>query len=214
LPRTLTPQHTRRRAASRLGAEPRLLFLFTCQTAHVSSFSRRVFAPGFCFLCFAHPNRGVAERRETYGCLRGIRWACAIGAGQAPSEAPCVPNGGRSPLGAPPWRFWAPARASLTGAHHKLSLGRGPDRIQRAPRARVVVPGRRGAGPPEATVANRNRGTPLLAPPSGSPLEDAPHERGCEPMYFSCNLQSSAKCRKRFASIWILMQPTNAFFNQ
>jgi hypothetical protein len=33
----------------------------------------------------------VAERRETYGCLRGIRWACTIGAGQAPCEAPCVP---------------------------------------------------------------------------------------------------------------------------
>src|SRR5207245_9093433 len=29
-------------------------------------------------------------------------------AGQAPSEAPCVPYGGRPPPGAPPWRFWAP----------------------------------------------------------------------------------------------------------
>jgi hypothetical protein len=56
-----------------------------------SSFPRRVFAPGFLPLCFARPDEGVAERRETYGCLRGIRWACTIGAGQAPSEAPCVP---------------------------------------------------------------------------------------------------------------------------
>jgi hypothetical protein len=55
------------------------------------SFPRRVFAPGFCFLASRDPHEGVAERRETYGCLRGIRWACTIGAGQAPSEAPCVP---------------------------------------------------------------------------------------------------------------------------
>ena len=26
-------------------------------------------------LCFAHPNRGWAERRETFGCS-GTRWAC------------------------------------------------------------------------------------------------------------------------------------------
>jgi hypothetical protein len=55
------------------------------------SFPRRVFAPGFCFLASRDPHEGVAERRETYGCLRGIRWACTIGAGQAPSEAPRVP---------------------------------------------------------------------------------------------------------------------------
>jgi hypothetical protein len=55
------------------------------------SFPRRVFAPGFCFLASRNPKEGVAERRETYGCLRGIRWACTIGAGQAPGEAPCVP---------------------------------------------------------------------------------------------------------------------------
>jgi hypothetical protein len=49
-----------------------------------------VLRPGFAF-CFAHPNFGVAERRETFRCLRGTGWACTIGAGQAPSEAPRVP---------------------------------------------------------------------------------------------------------------------------
>ena len=34
---------------------------------------------------------------------------------------------------------------------------------------------------PGPTVTSRGRGTPLPAPPSGSSLEDAPHERGCQP---------------------------------
>src|SRR6266567_6611002 len=42
--------------------------LFTCQTAHVSSFPRRVFAPGFCFLCFAHPDEGWRSAEKTLGC--------------------------------------------------------------------------------------------------------------------------------------------------
>src|SRR3981189_1693370 len=81
---------------------------------------------------------------------------------------------GGAPLGAPPWRFSAGSRASFSG----ISSGS----VQRAPRSQVVVPGGRGTGPPEASgcEATRRR-TPLLAPPSGSPLEDAPHERGCFP---------------------------------
>jgi hypothetical protein len=63
--------------------------LFTFQTAQLVP-AARFCARGLHFR-FAHPGEGVAERRETYGCLRGIRWACTIGAGQAPSEAPCVP---------------------------------------------------------------------------------------------------------------------------
>ena len=35
-------------------------------------------------------------------------------------------------------------------------------------------------GPPEPAVTSRGRRTPRPAPPSGSSLEDAPHERGCE----------------------------------
>jgi len=50
-------------------------------------------------------------------------------------------DAGRSPLGAPPWRFWAPGAALLSPAF-------APDRLQRAPRTQVVVPGGRGPEPP------------------------------------------------------------------
>jgi len=61
-------------------------------------------------------------------------------------------DAGRSPLGAPPWRFWA------SGPRFRL-LGRPPSyngrqlpsgSVQRAPRSQVVVPGGRGPGPPGA----------------------------------------------------------------
>ena len=81
-------------------------------------------------------------------------------------------DAGRSPLGAPPWRFSAGGRASISG----IASGS----VQRAPRSQVVMPGGRCPGPPEPAVTSRSRGTPLPAPPSGSSLEDAPHERGCE----------------------------------
>src|SRR5262245_20887822 len=53
-------------------------------------------------------------------------------------------DAGRSPLGAPPWRFWAPGAALLSPAF-------APDRLQRAPRSQVVVPGGRLPGPPETS---------------------------------------------------------------
>src|SRR5438093_4391228 len=58
------------------------------------------------------------------------------------------------------------SRASLTGSSPKLALRQAPDRSQRAPRVRVVVPGGRGRVPPGAAVANRCRRTPRLAPSS------------------------------------------------
>ena len=50
-------------------------------------------------------------------------------------------DAGRSPLGAPPWRFSAGGRASISG----ISSGS----VQRAPRSQVVVPGGRCPGQPE-----------------------------------------------------------------
>jgi hypothetical protein len=81
--------------------------------SHSLSRSRgAVLRPGFAF-GFAHPNFGVAERRETYRCLRGTGWACTIGAGQAPSEAPRVPIRG-TPASRRSHRgdFWLRCRAS------------------------------------------------------------------------------------------------------
>src|SRR6266516_4423788 len=80
-------------------------------------------------------------------------------------------NAGRSPPGA--------LTVAILGSGPALpSPELLPDRSQRAPRVRVVVPGGRGPVPPGAAVANRCRGTPLLAPYSGMPREHAPNERG------------------------------------
>src|SRR5439155_10437055 len=53
------------------------------------SFPRRVFAPGFCFLGFAHPNEGWRSAEITLGCS-GTRGACLNAARQTPCEASCV----------------------------------------------------------------------------------------------------------------------------
>jgi hypothetical protein len=57
--------------------------------------------PGVCIFASLTPIEGWAERRETFGCVRDTRWTCH--------------DAGRSPLGAPPWRFWAGGRASVSG---------------------------------------------------------------------------------------------------
>ena len=71
----------------------------------------RIAASGLCLFGFAHPHRGGAERRETFGCLRDTRWTCRNAARQALARRLASHDAGRSPLGAPPWRFWAPGAA-------------------------------------------------------------------------------------------------------
>src|SRR5215831_20338584 len=51
--------------------------------------------------------------------------------------------------------------------------------VQRAPRTQVVVPGGRGPCLPRRAVTRRRRGTPRLAPHSGSSLKHALNEQGC-----------------------------------
>src|SRR5437870_2787761 len=100
-------------------------------------------APGFCN--FASPTRIEGERsaeRRSGACEAPVRPAHDA-AGQALARRLASHNAGRSPLGAPPWRFWAPGAALLSPAL-------APDRLQRAPRTQVVVPGGRGPEPPEA----------------------------------------------------------------
>src|SRR5438876_11602582 len=75
---------------------------------NTSSFPRRVFRARVLFFASLTPIEGVAERRESSGACEAPVGPARNAAGQAPSEAPCVPYGGRSPPGAPPWRFWAP----------------------------------------------------------------------------------------------------------
>src|ERR1700756_2674852 len=80
--------------------------LFTFQTAHL------VPAMHFCArglqLCFAHPNRGVGGAPRNVRGLGGTpvgRIMCVKDARERAYDAR------RSPLGAPPWRFWAPGAA-------------------------------------------------------------------------------------------------------
>src|SRR6476620_10406627 len=152
-------------------------------------------APGSCVVASLTRIEGWAERRETFGCVRGtpggvscasktrvnalmtryarrLRGALRPIARQDARER--AYDAGRSPLGAPPWRFWAPGAALLSPAL-------APDRLQRAPRTQVVVPGGRGPEPPEASgYGAPHHRTPRLAPHSGSSLEHALNERGCE----------------------------------
>src|SRR5262245_15108753 len=119
------------------------------------------------FLFSIHPRRGErsAERRS-------IPVVARFGARRAvPSEARRASSGTRSPLGAPPWRFWAGGRASFSG----ISSGS----VQRAPRSQVVMPGGRGPEPPGADSyePRPQDATPRSA--FGSSPEDGPSdERG------------------------------------
>ena len=163
---TRAPQDEDKLAELRLVAEPFGEFpISRCQTAQVISFPRRICVRGL-RLCFTHPEiEGWAERRETFGCVRSTRGAChsasktrvnALTTRHARRLARRLAshNAGRSPLGAPPWRFFTRGRASVSG----IASGS----VQRAP------------GLPRRAVASRRRRTPRLAPPSGSSLEDAP----------------------------------------
>jgi len=157
--------------------------LFIFQTASFVP-AARFPRPGFCNFASLTRIEGWAERRETFGCsaehplglhmtrqARRLRGALRPIARQDARER--AYDAGRSPLGAPPWRFWAPGAALLSPAF-------APDRLQRAPRSQVVVPGGRLPGPPEASgYGAARRRTPRLAPHSGSSLEHALNERGC-----------------------------------
>jgi hypothetical protein len=144
--------------------------------------------PGFAF-CFAHPqSRGGRSAESGHAVTRHVRRLARRLASR---------DAGRSPLGAPPWRFWAP-RAALLSPNTRLrrSFGRHPDRSQRAPRSQVIVPGGRGPCLPrqrlQAAAAGRHSPLPLK-------------ERGCEScsmdavgsQYRSCDVVTKKLARAR-----------------
>src|SRR5215813_5450777 len=119
------------------------------------------------FLCSIPPHEGRAERRKAQVFCCRARDARR----STPGEARRASSGTRSPLGAPPWRFWAGGRASFSG----IASGS----VQRAPRGQVVVPGGRGPEPPGAFgyEPRPQDATPRSA--FGSSPEDGPSdERG------------------------------------
>ena len=108
-----------------------------------SSFPRRMSAPGVCNFASLTPNRGVGGAPRDVRVLGGTPVGRAHDAArQALARRLASHNAGRSPLGAPPWRFFTRGRASFSG----IASGS----VERAPRSQVVVPGGRLPGPPGA----------------------------------------------------------------
>jgi hypothetical protein len=136
--------------------------------------------PGVASLLHSPPLRGGRSAERRSGARRNTRGRARNAARQALARRLAPHNAGRSPLGAPPWRFWAPGPRFSHRHPPPLTLRRISDRIQRAPRSQVVVPGGRLPLPPETAVTGRCRRTPHPAPPSGSPPETPLDERGCE----------------------------------
>src|SRR5262247_469465 len=129
------------------------------------SFPRRMSAPGFCIFASLTPNEGWAERRETFGCSAEHPWgvpsahhktrvnALVTRHARRLARRLASHDAGRSPLGAPPWRFWASGpRFRLLRRPPSYNGGHLPcGSVQRAPRSQVVVPGGRLPGPPGAS---------------------------------------------------------------
>ena len=116
-----------------------------------------------------NPHReGWAERRQTHG----VRAKHSVGpahdaADQALARRLASNNVGRSPLGAPPWRFLGSGSALPSAALP-------PQRVQRAPRGTGLSAWRADSRASRTCDYEPHRGTPRPAPSSGSSLEDAP----------------------------------------
>jgi hypothetical protein len=159
--------------------------LFTFQTAHLVPAAR--FCARVLHFGFAHPGEGwrSAERR-TDACEASVGPALS---GQARHLARRLasPYGGRPPPGA--------HTVAVLGFGAALPLtGIAAGSVTANSHIRVVVPGG-GPLPPGAAVANRRRGTPRLAPPSGclrtTPLE----EQGWEDSYYTSQNAVNRKIR-------------------
>src|SRR5262249_26817562 len=93
-----------------------------------------LFAPGVCNLAPLTPNEGWAERRESFGCS-GTRSARHLASktrvnalmtrhARRLARRLASHDAGRSPLGAPPWRFFTRGRASVSfGARRPTTAG-------------------------------------------------------------------------------------------
>ncbi len=113
-----------------------------CQTAHL------VPAAHFCVRvlhrCFTDPeSRGGRSAEKRSGACEAPVGRIMTRYARRLARRLASHNAGRSPLGAPPWRFFTRGRASVSG----IASGS----VQRAPRSQVVVPGGRLPGPPGAS---------------------------------------------------------------
>jgi hypothetical protein len=137
------------------------------QTIRTPSFPRRTFAPGVCTFASLTPNRGVGGAPRNVRVLGGTpvgrimtRYARRLARRLASHDA------GRSPLGAPPWRFWAPGAALPSpSAPAVLQRRAGAFRIRAASsshpgrsawRAGSLPPGANGYEPPPQDATPRS----------------------------------------------------------
>jgi hypothetical protein len=145
----------------------------------------RFLRPGFALPLHSPRFMGWAERRESSGACEAPVGPALSGQARHLARRLASPYGGRSPPGAPPWRFLAP----VPRFPHRHS--------RRIGHSELLAPGRsarwRPPGPPGAAVMSRYRRTPLLAPHSGSSREHAPNERGCESLWWPL---FAVKCKK------------------
>jgi hypothetical protein len=120
------------------------------------------------------PIEGWAERRETFGCVRGTRWAYHDAIRQARARRLASHDAGRPPLGAPPWRFFTRGRASLSAALLTLKLRRAVGSVTASssqPGPSAWRAGSRASRGQRLRAAAAGRHTSLRL---GSPLEGAP----------------------------------------
>jgi len=80
---------------------------YSCQTAHLVP-AARFLRPGFTSLLRSPPSRGGRSAERRSGACEAPVQACHDAARQALARRLASHDAGRSPLGAPPWRFWAP----------------------------------------------------------------------------------------------------------
>src|SRR6266545_739063 len=158
-----------------------------CQTAHLVP-APALLRPGFASLLHS-PQRGVG------GAPRDVRVLGGAPVGHAMTRRVrrlarrlASHDAGRSPLGAPPWRFWAPGAALLSPLPPSACASAGSGSVTASSSQPGRSAWRAGSLPPGAAVTSRYRRTPLPAPPSGSPPETPLYERGCESMYYGCIL--------------------------
>src|SRR5262245_25549297 len=126
------------------------------------SFSRRVGVRGLRLLLRSPRIEGWAERRETFGCSAEHPWGVHITRhARRLARRLASHDAGRSPLRAPPWRFWAPG--PRLPHRHLRRIGYSE---LLAPRSYCLEGGVPSL--PGQTVTSRRRRTPRLAPHSGS----------------------------------------------
>jgi hypothetical protein len=105
----------------------------------------RIAASGLCLFASLTPVEGWAERRETFGCSAEHPWGVHVTRhARRLARRLASHDAGRSPLGAPPWRFWALRVPRFPPRRPPQLTLRQADRLQRAPRVQVLVPGGRG----------------------------------------------------------------------